>query len=126
MAVAGSEELQIISLKSFLKKNFKISDLVELSHMLGVLVTWDHPNQLIYLDQVAYIHQIVFWFGMETSAPVSISLIIKHNLSLAQSPKTEAEKCAYKNYAESTHYLSLVCLLCLLPRPDLISNSLLD
>jgi len=45
---------------------------------------------------------------MEMSTPVSTPLTIKHNLSLSQSPKTEAEKQAYKDYAKDTHYLSLV------------------
>jgi len=56
MAVTGPKGTQIVSFKSFLKSDFEISDLGELSHMLGVLVTQDHPNQLIYLDQAAYIH----------------------------------------------------------------------
>ena len=44
MAIASPNGLQIISLKSFLKKDFEISDLGELQHMLGILVTHDRPN----------------------------------------------------------------------------------
>jgi len=55
MAIASPNRLQIISLKSFLKKDFEISNLDELQHMLGVLVTHDHPNRLFYLNQTTYI-----------------------------------------------------------------------
>jgi len=55
MAVAGPGIFYITSFKSFLNKNFEITDLGDLSHMLGVLVTRDHRNRLIYLNQAAYI-----------------------------------------------------------------------
>ena len=50
MAVAGPGIFYITSFKSFLNKNFEITDLGDLSHMLGVLVTRDHRNCLIYLN----------------------------------------------------------------------------
>ena len=55
MAVAGPGIFYITSFKSFLNKNFEITDLGDLSYMLGVLVTRDHQNRLIYLNQAAYI-----------------------------------------------------------------------
>ena len=39
---------------------------------------------------------------------MSIPFTVKHNLTLFQSPTTEAEKCAYKDYSGNLHYLSLV------------------
>jgi len=46
---------------------------------------------------------------------------VKHNLSTTQSPQSEAEKQAYKNYAGDIHYLSLVgsLLFATQTRPDI-------
>ena len=45
---------------------------------------------------------------MQDGIPISTLLVIKHNLSISQSPISEAEKQAYKEYAGHIHYLSLV------------------
>ena len=50
MAVAGPDGCHIVSFKSFLGNNFEITDLDELKHMLGVLVTRDCLKYLIYLN----------------------------------------------------------------------------
>jgi len=58
---------------------------------------------------------------MQDAAPVSTSLVVKHELSLSQSPQTKAEKHAYKSYAQDMHYLSLVgsLLFAMQMRPDI-------
>jgi len=63
----------------------------------------------------------VFQFGIEISILVFIPLTIKHNLSLAQLPKTKAKKYIYKDYIKDTHYLSLVDSLLFVTqtRPDI-------
>jgi len=108
MAIAGPDGIHLVSLKSFLSKDFEITDLGELKHILGILVSRDRPRHLIYLNQAAYIQQMITRFGMEGSSPVSTPLAVKHSLSLSQSPKTEAEKRVYQDYAGYTPYLSLV------------------
>ena len=108
MAMTSSDTFYIMFFKSFLNKDFEITDLGSLSHMLGVLVTRDWQNHLIYLNQAAYIQQTIIQFEMQDAAPVSIPLIVKHKLSSSQSPQTEAEKHAYKSYTHDMHYLSLV------------------
>jgi len=45
---------------------------------------------------------------MQDATSVSTPLGIKHNLSISQSPMSEAEKRAYKEYTGNIHYLSLV------------------
>jgi len=55
MAIASPDTFYITFFKSFLNKDFKITDLGGLSHMLGVLVTRDQQNYLIYLNQATYI-----------------------------------------------------------------------
>jgi len=101
MAIASPDGIHLVSLKSFLSKDFEITDLGELKHILGILVSRDHPRHLIYLNQAAYIQRIVTHFGMKGSSPVSTLLAVKHSLSLSQLPKTEAEKRAYQDYAGS-------------------------
>jgi len=121
MAIAGPDGIHLVSLKSFLSKDFEITDLGELKHILGVLISRDRPRRLIYLNQAAYIQRMVTRFGMEGSSPVSTPLAVKHSLSLSQSPKTEAEKRAYQDYAGYTPYLSLVgsLLFATQTRPDI-------
>jgi len=121
MAIAGPGIFYITSFKSFLNKNFEITDLGDLSHMLGVLVTRDHRNCLIYLNQAAYIQRTATQFGMQDAAPVSTPLVVKHELFSLQSSQTKAEKHAYKSYVQDTHYLSLVgsLLFAMQTRPDI-------
>jgi len=58
---------------------------------------------------------------MQDATPVSTPLVVKHELSSLQSPQTEAEKHAYKGYAQDMHYLSLVgsLLFAMQMRPDI-------
>jgi len=95
MAITGPDSIHLVSLKSFLSKDFEITDLGELKYILGVLVSRDCSRHLIYLNQAMYIQQIVTHFSMKGSFLVFTPLVVKHSLLLSQSPKTEAEKRAY-------------------------------
>jgi len=121
MAIAGPQKLKIISFKNALNEDFEITDLGELKYMLGIMVTWDCANRLTYLNQPAYIHQILIRFGMQDANTVSTPLPVKHNLTLSQCPKTNNEKQAHKDYARGIHYLSLVgsLLFTTQMRPDI-------
>jgi len=121
MAVAGPDRYHIVSFKSFLGNDFEITDLGELKHMLGVLITRDHSKYLIYLNQIAYIQCTIARFGLENSTLVSTPLTVKHDLILSQLPTTETEKHAYKDYSGDLHYLSLVgsLLFATQTRPDI-------
>jgi len=121
IAIAEPDGCHIISFKSFLGEDFEITDLGELKHMLGVLVTRDRSRHLIYLNQSAYIQCTIARFGLENLTLVSTPLAVKHDLTLSQSPITEAEKCAFEDYAGDIHYLSLVgsLLFATQTRPDI-------
>ena len=86
IAVSGLNSHYIILFKELLDNDFKITDLGKLKFMLGILITWDQCNQFIYLNQLAYISQILTWFGLQNATPVSTPLLVKHNLSIIQSP----------------------------------------
>ena len=121
MAVAGPDGYRIISFKNALSKDFEITDLGELKFILGILVTCDRANRLIYLNQSAYIHQVLMRFDMQDTSPVATPLAVKHDLTLSNSPQTEAEKQTYRDYANGIHYLSLVgsLLYATQTRPDI-------
>ena len=80
MAVAGPDSYQIISFKNALSKDFEITDLDKLKFILGILITCDHANQLIYLNQSAYIHQVLIHFDKQDTSLVATSLAVKHDL----------------------------------------------
>ena len=83
MAVAGKKIPGIILFKQNLSKDFKIMDLGEMKFILGIQITRDHFNHLLYLNQFAYITQILARFGMLDVKPVSTPLAVKHGLSMS-------------------------------------------
>ena len=121
MAVAALRNMHITSFKIVLYNDFDITDLGELKFILGILVTYDYTNWLIFLNQSAYIYQVFTYFGMQDTIPVSTLLGIKYNLSISQSPMSETGKKASKEYADNIHYLSLVrsLLLMIQTQPDI-------
>ena len=108
MAIAGKEIPGIILFKQNLSKDFKITDLGEIKFILGIQITRDRSNYLLYLNQSAYITQILVRFGMLDVKPVSTPLAVKHGLSTSQSLSSEAELNEYSNFSRGIHYLSLV------------------
>lgn len=69
MAVAGAEFFEIISFKEAMGENFEITDLGELKYILGISVTRDRANRLIYLNQAAYISRMLAKYGMQDAHP---------------------------------------------------------
>jgi len=111
MAITGKEIPRIALFKWNLSKYFKITDLGELKFILGILVTQDCSNHLIFLNQSAYIIQVLTRFGMLNTKPVSTLLAVKHGLSTSQSSSSKAELNKYSSFSSGIHYLSLVGLL---------------
>lgn len=62
----------------------------------------------MFLNQLAYIHQILACFDIQNTSPVLTPLVVKHKLSTSQSSQTKAKKCVYRDYGDNIHYLSLV------------------
>ena len=108
IVVATLGSMYIVSFKTVLSNNFDITNSGKLKFMLGILVTYNCTNWLIFLSQSVYIYQVLNHFGMQDATPVSTFLAVKHNLSVCQSPTLEAEKYAYKEYVDNIHYFSLV------------------
>jgi len=87
--------MAIVSFKELLGNDFEITDLGELKFMLGILITRDRHNRLIYLNQSAYISQILTRFGLQDAIPVSTPLLVKHNLCY-ESPREERVSHVFK------------------------------
>jgi len=121
MAVAGKEIPGIVLFKQNLSKNFEITDLGEMKFILGIQIIRDRSNHLLYLNQSAYITQILARFGILDVEPVSTPLAVKHGLSTSQSPFSEVELNEYLNFSRGIHYLSLVgsLLYTTQTRPDI-------
>jgi len=108
IAIAGKRIPRIVLFKQNLLKDFEITDLGKMKFILGIQATQDRSNYLIFLNQSAYITQILARFGMLDAKPVSTPLAVKHSLSTSQSPSSEAELNEYSNFSGGIHYLSLV------------------
>ena len=108
IAVARKEISGIVMFEHNLSKDFEITDMGELKFILGILVTRDRPNYLIYLNQSTYITQVLARFGMLDAKPVSTPLPVKHGLFTSQSSLSKAEQDEYLDFARGIHYLSLV------------------
>jgi len=121
MAIVRKGIPGVVLFKQNLSKDFEITDLGQLKFILGILVTRDHPNRLIHLNQSAYITQVLARFGMSDAKPVSIPLAVKHSLFTSQSPSSEIEQNEYSSFSGGIHYLSLVgsLLYATQTRPDI-------
>ena len=108
IVVTALESMYIVYFKIVLGNNFNITSIGELKFMLGIFVIYDYTNQLIFLSQSTYIHQVLTCFGIQDAILFSTLLAIKHNLSIFQSSILETEKYAYKKYIDNIHHLSLV------------------
>jgi len=108
MAIAGHTPQDISKFKENIKRNFDITEIGELSHILGIQVICNKQSHTISINQSAYISRILTKFGMQDCSPVSTPLAVKHNLSISQSPQTNEEHTAYLKYASGTSYLEII------------------
>ena len=74
---------------------FKLIDLGKLRYILGILVTHDHTNHLIYISQKLYLKQILKHFGISNSHSVSTPFAISSILSLSQFSQSEEDVSKY-------------------------------
>lgn len=74
LTMMGNTLALINRTKAALKSHFKITDLGDLSHYLGIRITRDRGSRRIYLDQEVYINSILACFGHDDCNPATTPL----------------------------------------------------
>jgi hypothetical protein len=83
-----SNNLKLLSLKkSQLMKAFKMKDLGEIHWFLGLEITRDRPQQLIYISQTRYVKDILSRFNFTNSRPISTPIASNFKLPRLEAPE---------------------------------------
>jgi reverse transcriptase-like protein len=86
----ASKNLKIISQdKEALKKHYKMTDLGEISWILGMHVMRDHATGWIALSQEKYIMEVLERFGKTNIHPISTPMLANEQLKKLTSPKID-------------------------------------
>lgn len=78
-------------LKAYLSKHFKMKDLGEAKYCLGIRITRRRAEGKLWLDQQAYVEEVIQRFGMADSNPVATPADPSIRLSKTMGPKNEEE-----------------------------------
>ena len=105
IVIAAAEMETIKWFKTALEKCFKLTDLGELKHILGIQVKHNWTTRMIWLDQTAYILALLEKHGMQDCQPMSTPIAPKKQLSATQSPSTLTDARAYSTYTGTFSYL---------------------
>lgn len=100
-------------LKSKLSSEFDIKDLGEAKQCLGVRISRDYKNNVIFLDQENYIDQVLKNFGMENCKVVKTPMENKVNFGNITESNTDLSNVPYQKLIGSLMYLAV------LTRPDI-------
>ena len=105
-------------LKANLNRRFKMKDLGQASHCLGIRITRNREDGKLWLDQQAYVEDIVKRFGMADCYPVAMPAEPSLRLDKTMSPgtKEEAEEMQKVPYKEAVGCLSFAAQV---TRPDI-------
>lgn len=89
--IIGTTLLIIQNFKSDISKHVDITDLGELTWILGIEVRRDRRLRTIHLSQRSYIESIIRRYGFEDAKPLSLPMDPNTRLSSTQSPSTTEE-----------------------------------
>ena len=65
MLIAGHSKKDIVDIKQKLFSQFDMKDLGDANHILGMRITRDRTNGLLYLSQKEYVHKVLERFNMQ-------------------------------------------------------------
>jgi len=94
-------------MKLELSQKFKMKDLGQLHHFLGVKVIQDQPGGLIWIGQPSYIDKILHSFDMHKSKPVGSPVNCDVKLVSCDNPEDVYNQQTYQAVVGSLLY----CLL---------------
>jgi hypothetical protein len=109
---------EIIQMKAKLSKQWEMSDLGELHHILGIGVRRDRAKRLIYLEQSRYISDVLERFNMCDCKPVATPCDSSFVLSKSMSPVNVEEQEAMKGVPYSSGVGTLMYAMTA-TRPDI-------
>ena len=96
LVFTNDEELKK-KLKCYLNSRFKMKNIGEAKFCLGLQITHDRTNGKLFLDQQAYIKDVLKRFNMENSKPVATPMDSNVKLDKSMGPKTPEEMAEMKN-----------------------------
>ena len=69
-----SNKMENKKFKDQMRSIWTISDLGTVRFIVGIAITWDHPNQTVMLSQPALIDRIVMQFGQRNTSPTPVPM----------------------------------------------------
>jgi Reverse transcriptase (RNA-dependent DNA polymerase) len=82
--------------KAFLKSRYQMTDLGELTWILGMQVTWDRDTSWIALMEHKYIEDMLKQYGLSNTCPSPTLILANQHLSKLTSPEIDVKsyQCA--------------------------------
>ena len=118
MLIASKNKNEIQNVKRLLGSEFEMKDMGPAKKILGMKITRDMKQGVLFVSQCDYLRKLVAKFGMSEAKAVQTPLAAHFKLSAQMSPKTEEERASMERvpYASAVGSLmyAMVCT-----RPDL-------
>ena len=90
--IAGHSKKDIADIKHKLFSQFNMKDLGDANHILGMCITRDRKNGLLYLSQKEYVQKVLEHFNMQKGKALSTPLPTYLKLSKDDCPKSIDKK----------------------------------
>ncbi|KAL0367723.1 UNVERIFIED_CONTAM: Retrovirus-related Pol polyprotein from transposon TNT 1-94 [Sesamum radiatum] len=113
MLIASPSLTLIAELQNNLGKSFEMKDLGNAKKIIGMSIERNGKNSTIFLNQSAYIRNVLAKFSMKDAKPAFVPLAAHFQLCKYYSPKTESEKEKMKNVPYSNAIGSVMYLMVL-------------
>jgi len=104
--LAGKSDRRMTEVKQALSKQFKMKDMGELHHFLGVKVIQKPETGQLWIGQSAYVKGILEKFGMDNSKPISTPVDVSARLVKARDDDEKIDQTQYQSAVGSLLFLS--------------------
>lgn len=104
--LAGRSDERMSRIKKALSEKFKLKDLGEMNHFLGVKVVQDPKEEVIWIGQPLYTDSILEKFGMSDAKPISTPVAVNTKLMLGTEDSEYFDKPTYQSAVGCLLYLA--------------------
>lgn len=104
--LAGKSDERMTQVKEALAKQFKMKDMGELHHFLGVKIIQQPEAGRVWIGQPAYTRSVLEKFGMENSKPINTPVDVSMKLVKATDDSEKVDQAEYQSAVGSLLYLS--------------------